>query len=232
MRKLFSLMITAVIAVSTTLQTQPILTVVGVVQDELTALPASVGISVFDIQGKRIATTRSNSKDGYYLVTGLKAGESYKFKVEDKVFLNSEFGFDCPNTGRYQELSKDILVVPRKSGSRIPLPIPPFELRKTKLRVGAEELLEEFLVLLKSNPELEFDILSFPDAAGDESAAMASTQSRAEAIKQYFVKSGIAVTRLNAKGSKSTDPENVPPVTKSAKGKRYVGPVYFVVVKS
>ena len=52
-----------------------VITVAGNVLDEVTRNPVMVNVVFSDETGTRAGSSRSNSKDGSYLVTGLKPGK-------------------------------------------------------------------------------------------------------------------------------------------------------------
>lgn len=206
-----------------------VVTLTGTVVDHVTRKPMAVDVQIFDKNQKRIGKSLSNAKDGYYLITGLKPGNTYKVTVSSNNCLKQEFNLTVPNTDKYLELSKDILVIPTSDGIKVPLSVAAFEPNKAKVKFGAEELLDSYIQILKLNPTVKFKILAFPDTDQDKQANNELTKARAEALKELFVKKGIKAERINVESSDSTDPKNPPPSGKAAKGKRYTGTNYLVL---
>jgi len=90
-------------------------------------------------------------------------------------------------------------------------------------------VLDDWVSTLSINSNVRFSVLCYPDAQGNEQENKKFTEERANAVKAYLISKGIDATKINIKGSTTTDPQNPPPTKKSAKGKRYIGPTYIVV---
>jgi outer membrane protein OmpA-like peptidoglycan-associated protein len=192
----------------------------------------SVQIIVLDDTGKKINSSKSNaSEGGYYYVTGLFPGNTYYFMVNDKNFLKEKIEIKIPNTDKYYEISRAFLVKSNIPETKFKLPVTPFENNKSRLRFGAAQLLEDISNTLKSNPEAGFTILAYPDNNTDSKHNMELTKNRAESLIDYFSINGIDPSKLKPVGSGSTDPNSPPPSQKTAKGKRYIGPVYLIINK-
>ncbi len=204
--------------------------VTGSVYDAVSHEPVSVFLIVLDENGKRVSAARSNAADGgYYFIAGLKPGHKYTINIGQKGYFKEQIPIEVPNTDRYEEISRDFLIKPKEEGVQIPIPVPPFELNKSKLRVGADAILDNMAETLKYNPDVKFEIQCYPDDAEDKEANRQLTKQRCESLKQYFTEQGLKESRISVSSSASVDPNNPPPTEKRAKGKRYVGPSYIVV---
>lgn len=209
-----------------------VVSVTGTITNEITHQPVSVSFVVFDEAGNKYTSSKSNaSENGYYFITGLKAGKKYKFVINNKSYLKEEVDIDIPATDRYQEISKDIRVIPLEVGAAVKIPFPPFELNKSKLRVGADRILSPVISALANNPDVAFEIVSYPDNDINKAENTTLTNERVNALKEYLINNGISANRINIKGQSSIDPKNPPPVAKGAKGKRYIGTSYIVITK-
>lgn len=210
-----------------------VVTVRGVVIDEINRNPASVNLTFFDDQMKKVNSSRSNAKDGEYLVTGLKPGKKYTVQIEHPDFFKAEYIIKLPATDKYTEVSRDFLVKPLAMNTRMFMRLSPFEIKKSKIRVGATDLLDDFKRSLIMNPNVNIEIQCYPDAEGDNVANEKLTSERCKTLQDYFIKGGVSAARIKIKASGSADPVNAPPPPskKLAKGKRYVGSTYFVVTK-
>ena len=60
--------------------------------------------------------------------------------------------------------------------------------------------------LLKSNPELKFEIGGHTDSDGDAARNLTLSQARADAVKQLLAAQGIEASRLTTKGYGATKP--------------------------
>jgi outer membrane protein OmpA-like peptidoglycan-associated protein len=224
----------AFLLISNDLQSQgfikTVVSLTGNVFNQVTKQPETTALLVMK-DGKRITATRSRaSENGYYYITGLKAGETYDIKLKKNGFMDQQFSIQVPNTDKYAEISKDFLIMPKEVGVKLPLSVPPFEYNKSKLRVGSEILLDDLQETLKLNPDVKVEIISFPDNNKDKAANEKLTKERAQSLKDFFATSGVSVERISIAPNQSTDPDNPPPTEKAAKGKRYIGKSYIKIV--
>ncbi len=214
-------------------QLKTVVSVTGSVFNANTKDPIRINYQLQDNTGKTIRRGKTNAaQNGYYFITGLKPGENYKLVFEgDENYFVSEFPVEIPNTDKYQEFSKDYLIVPKYKGVEIAQRVPVFEPNKTKLRGGADFFLEDFMKTLGENPNIKFKIIAFADNDGDEVVNEAVSKARCKALMDYFVSKGIGQDRITIESKNTTDPKNPPPKEKRAKGKRYIGSVYYVIDK-
>lgn len=206
-----------------------VVTLSGYILNGNTLAPVESNYSLYDVNGKKVGqSNRSNAIEGY-LVTGLRPGESYTIKIEDPRYFKQEFKVDIPKTSKYVEISKDFIARPLESGRTITVQPVPFDVKKTTLKVGMENDISDMARMLIMNPSVNVDVLCFPDE--ETVGASNLSQMRGNALKAAFVKAGVSGERINVRASPGVDPINPPPLRKSAKGKRYVGPVYLVITK-
>jgi outer membrane protein OmpA-like peptidoglycan-associated protein len=224
-------MIVLLVIAHFTCQAQQVMSVTGTVIDQTTRNPVSILVSFYDRNNKKIGSSKSNSATGYYLVTGLKQGETYKVQLESSEFFKDEYEITLPVSKKYADVSRDFTVKPLVKGTKILLEVPPFELKKSKLRVGAEDYLADIKKMLVLNPGVSVEIQTYPDAEGDPAVNEAFTMERAQAIKKYLIDNGVREQKLTVKASGQTDSVNPPPRYKTAKGKRYIGPIYIMITK-
>jgi outer membrane protein OmpA-like peptidoglycan-associated protein len=211
-----------------------VVSVTGKVINEVTKQPVGIDIDVFDDTGKRVNRVNSNSKDGYYFITGLKPGKKYYIKSIDNFemtdrFIQEKMELDIPYTGKYTEYSKDVLLKPLKKDISIPFKISPFVYNSSQLRNGIDIYLRDEVASMKDNPRIKFEIACYPVNNDDETENTTLTDERAKALKEYFVSKGIDEKRITLQGYAQTDPKNPPPTGKAAKGKKYKGSNYIVI---
>ncbi len=208
-----------------------VVTVTGYVLNGNTLAPVEAAYSLYDAQGKKIGQShRASEKDGY-LVTGLKPGETYTIRVEDPRYFKQEFAIVLPNTGKYAEVSKDLVVRPLEVGRRLMINPPPFDLKKTDIKTGTEDDMAEVAKTLMMNPNVNIELVCYPDEEVPDTQASMISKGRGAALKAFLESNGVNGSRISVKEVKTTDPINPPPLKKGAKGKRYVGSVYMVVTK-
>jgi outer membrane protein OmpA-like peptidoglycan-associated protein len=205
--------------------------ITGSVYSQTTHEPITVFLVVMDESGKRVSATRSNASDnGYYYIAGLKPGQKYTISIAQKGYFKEKIDFEIPNSEKYEEISKDFQLKPLDAGTQIKINVPPFELNKSKLRFGAEQIIDGFVASLQNNPEVKIQVLCYPDNGENKQENKTLTEERSKSIQDYLVKHGIDASRVTIKGSATTDTNDPPPVNRRAKGKRYIGPTYIVVL--
>jgi len=210
----------------------PVVSITGSVMDAVSKQPITAIMVVTDETGKRINATRSNGSDnGYYYLTSLKPGKKYTITVSSKYYLKEVYEFEISDAYKYTELSKDFLILPLDKGVEIPLSFAPFELNKSKLRFGADYVLESIKSTMTNNPTVKFEIICYPDDENNGSENFVLTEERAQSIQKYLTANGIESSRITIKGNKQVDPKNPPPKKKKAKGKRYIGTTYLKIIE-
>jgi outer membrane protein OmpA-like peptidoglycan-associated protein len=230
---LYTVVMTVVMIFSCPAQDQLVNTVVsltGSVIDEATRLPITLNMTLQDKEGKKLNVTHSNAaENGTYYFTGLKSGEVYYVVINDPKYFKERFEIKVPNTDKYVEISHDFLIKPMVKGAKIQVIVPPFELNKSKLRFGSDDILESLVTSLNNNPNVKFQIVCFPDNDRDKVYNKTLTDDRCKSLKDYFISKGINKTFISVLSNSATDPKNPPPTEKREKGKRYIGTTYIVV---
>ncbi|MGE5480055.1 MAG: OmpA family protein [Chloroflexota bacterium] len=204
-----------------------VVSLTGSVIDKVTRKPLGVNLEMYDKDNKKVNRAKSNSVDGYYFFTGLRPGEKYFVRIADLEYLKENIEINVPNTEKYIEYSHDFMITPKKAGLRIKMPVPPFELNKSKLRQGSDGILAEIIAALKLNPTVKFKIVTYPDNNDDATKNATISEERGAALRDYFVSQGIDISRIILSSNDKVDPDSPPPAQKAAKGKRYVGPTYI-----
>lgn len=211
--------------------TSTVVSISGTVKNALTKEPMTVYVTAYDEQNRKINAARSNSSDnGYYFLTGLKPGQKYFITVEQPGYLKEVYELNVPKTAQYTEYSKDFALIPFTEGSQIPISVPPFELNKSKIRFGADIYLEPFAKEFSSRKNSVFEIICYPDQAGNRTENLKLTEERAKSLMAYFISKGVEPERIKIRGNSDPDPLNPPPIEKRAKGKRYIGTTYIKIV--
>jgi len=111
----------------------------------------------------------------------------------------------CPNT--------PIGTVVDAKGCPIVVPAPiftfsgvNFESSKSVLLPTAVKLLDEAVAILTANPSVRVEIAGHADTSGNARSNLRLSQARAESVRQYLIRNGIASDRLTVRGFGSTRP--------------------------
>jgi outer membrane protein OmpA-like peptidoglycan-associated protein/tetratricopeptide (TPR) repeat protein len=178
----------------------------GTITDAFTKKPLEASLELVDnVKNEVIATFKSNSSTGKYLVT-LPSGKNYGIAVKAEGYLFHSENFDIPLASGYQEVIKDVELKNVAVGSIIVLKNIFFDFDKATLRPESTNELERLIKLLNDLPTLKIEIGSHTDSKGSDDYNMKLSQARSESVVGYLVNHGIAKDRLQAQGYGETKP--------------------------
>ncbi|MEO8343552.1 MAG: OmpA family protein [Gallionella sp.] len=81
-----------------------------------------------------------------------------------------------------------------------------FDSGATKLKKTADKQLNEVVEFAAMQPEAKLEIIGYTDSTGSEKKNLKLSATRAESVKKYLVKKGIAADRIVARGQGSASP--------------------------
>jgi len=178
----------------------------GVVTNAKSGNPISARIIIEDLNsGELVATNKSNSKSGEYLIV-LPSGRTYGVTAYEQGYFFYSQSFDVPKESQYQELTKNIELKPIEKGARVVLNNIFFETGKADLSPKSRLDLDKAIELMEANPSMVIEVGGHTDNVGDENANMKLSHDRAKSVRQYLVNGGIASERIEAKGYGETTP--------------------------
>ncbi|NOU47214.1 MAG: OmpA family protein [Bacteroidales bacterium] len=194
------------IEIPESMRPQPTVIVSGKVTNAKTNEPTGAWVLVEDLSsGELIATNKSNSKTGEYLIV-LPAGRNYGVSANKEGFFFYSQNFDLPEDVKYQEIKKDIVLKPIEKGTKVVLNNIFFETGKADLKPESFVELAKAVELLRNNRTMIVEIGGHTDNIGSDEANMKLSHNRAKSVRDYMVSAGIASERLQAKGYGKTEP--------------------------
>lgn len=189
-----------VIAPAVQIQEAQLTILKGVISDFLTKQPLEADIEIVDNQANKvIATFKSNSKTGKYLVS-LPAGKNYGIAVKKEGYLFHSENFDIPNTAAFQEVEKNIELKQFKVGNKIVLKNIFFDLDKATLRPESTAELNRLIKLMTDVPSLRIELGGHTDSRGSDTYNQQLSEKRAKAVVDYLTANGIDAKRLEWAG--------------------------------
>ncbi len=189
-----------VIAPAVQIQEAQLTILKGVISDFLTKQPLEADIEIVDNQANKvIATFKSNSKTGKYLVS-LPAGKNYGIAVKKEGYLFHSENFDIPNTAAFQEVEKNIELKQLKVGNKIVLKNIFFDLDKATLRPESTAELNRLIKLMTDVPSLRIELGGHTDSRGSDTYNQQLSEKRAKAVVDYLTANGIDAKRLEWAG--------------------------------
>lgn len=172
----------------------------GVVSDFLTKDLLEAEIEIVDNEANVvIATFKSNSKTGKYLVS-LPAGKNYGIAVKKEGYLFHSENFDIPKTSAFQEVEKNIELKMLSVGSKIVLRNIFFDLDKATLRSESTAELNRLIKLMNDVPTLNIELGGHTDSQGSDVHNQDLSERRAKAVVDYLTKAGVSASRLKSAG--------------------------------
>ncbi len=181
---------------------EPVVIVYGTVYDKETKKPISTNISYTDLNtNKTVATTLSSPKTGNYKIV-LPYGSKYNIyaKLAGYYPMTDFIDLKSIKVKQYQEIRKDLYLVPIKKNQTVILKTIFFKQASAKLLPESYEELNRLAKFLKENPEVKIEISGHTNNLGDRVKLMQLSKDRAEAVKQYLVNKGINENRITTKG--------------------------------
>jgi outer membrane protein OmpA-like peptidoglycan-associated protein len=184
----------------------PVVLVKGKVLNKKTNTPLQAIINYFDLQNSAISgTAMSNPETGTYQIT-LPAGRLYGFLASSEKFISVSENIDLKDLGEYQELERDLYLVPIEVGEKIRLNNIFFETAKWDLLPESYNELDELLKILNDNPDMVIEINGHTDNVGNDESNLNLSQKRAAAVVSYLLDKGIMSARLASAGFGETQP--------------------------
>jgi len=178
----------------------------GIIRSAKTLEPLEATLELIDNDLNIVlATFKSNSKTGKYLVT-LPSGKNYGIAVKSEGYLFHSENFNLPDNADFQEFTKDVDLKKIEIGSTIVLRNIFFDFDKATIRPESANELQRLIKLLNDNPTLKIELGSHTDNKGSDDYNMKLSDSRSKSVVDYLIGKGIATSRLVAKGYSETKP--------------------------
>ncbi len=188
------------------LRPAPVVLVSGNVLDAKTGKPVMAEIKYENLEsGKEIGSARTSPGTGAYKIT-LPAGENYGYRAEAPGYVPVSQNLDLTKADTYQELERDLTLIPLEKGETVRLNNIFFETAKADLRPESFTELDRVVTMLKDNPNMEIMIEGHTDNVGTPAGNMQLSAARALAVQSYLISKGITNTRLRTKGFGESKP--------------------------
>lgn len=189
-----------------TVKPDPVVLVQGRVLNARTREPLQ-GVIRFDdlTSGREVGEARSDPRTGDYRIA-LPAGKNYGYHAAVPGYLSVNQNLELVNLAEYDEMVKNLLLVPIEIGESIQLRNIFFVQSKAALMPESYPELDRLVRIMKDNMNIEIELNGHTDGRGDAAANLALSEERAEAVKKYLVLKGISEKRIIGKGFGGTKP--------------------------
>lgn len=211
------------------LRPRPVVVVKGRVLNAKTREPLGASISYEMLSsGKKAGIANSNVVDGSYSII-LPSGENYGFLGQAEGYISVSENLDLTSLNEYQEISKDLFLVPIEKGQVVRLNNVFFDVDKFSFKKEATPELNRLVKLMKEQPGLVIEISGHTDNTGASAHNQTLSTNRAKAVYSYLIEAGINADRLSFKGYGFSKPaaDNT-----TAEGRQFNRRVEFVIMES
>ncbi|MBT1701266.1 OmpA family protein [Fulvivirgaceae bacterium PWU4] len=183
-----------------TVRPDPVVLVSGRVLNAKTQKPLAAMIKFDDLNtGREVGEARVNPRTGEYKIA-LPAGKNYGYHAAAAGYLSVSENLELIDLQEYNELKKDLLLVPIEIGESIQLKNVFFVQSKWELRPESYPELDRLVKIMKDNPTIEIELSGHTDNRGVPSANLELSERRVEAVRQYLINKGVPPRRMTGRG--------------------------------
>jgi outer membrane protein OmpA-like peptidoglycan-associated protein len=184
----------------------PVVLIYGKVFDAETGDVIGCSINYEDLaKGKNVGFAQSDPSNGEYKII-LPYGKNYGFMGSAANYLSVADHIDLIKVSEYQEINRDLFMVPAKIGSTIRLNNIFFDFAKADLRSESFPELDRLVNCLNENPKMEIEIRGHTDNVGGHDANVNLSNDRAASVRAYLINKGINESRVRSIGYGETKP--------------------------
>jgi outer membrane protein OmpA-like peptidoglycan-associated protein len=183
-----------------TVRPDPVVLVQGKVLNARTQQPLEAVIRFDNLNtGKEVGEARSDPRTGDYRIV-LTTGKNYGYHAAAPGYLSVNENLELHTLAEYDELRKDLLLVPIEIGESIQLKNVFFVQSKAALLPESYPELDRLVRIMKDNKTIEIELGGHTDGRGDPRANVELSEERVEAVRQYLISKGISEKRIVGKG--------------------------------
>jgi outer membrane protein OmpA-like peptidoglycan-associated protein len=178
----------------------------GITYNKKTKQPMAAKIKYYDLEANvELGKATSDPTTGAYKII-LPAGKKYSFIAEQDNFYPISENLDTKELSAYNEITKDLYLLPIEKGEIIRLNNIFFEFNKADLMSDSYNELDRLYNILEHNKDLKIEIGGHTDDKGSDDYNKSLSNSRAKSVLNYLVTKGIAANRLTAVGYGESNP--------------------------
>lgn len=185
---------------------EPVVIISGKVLNQKTKKPVNAEI-IYEILQTSIEAgfAKANPTTGEYKII-LPAKNSYGFWAKASGFFPLSENIDLTNITHYQEINKDLFLIPIEAGQSVKLNNIFFEQGTAVLMPQSYSELTRVAKILKDNALVKIQLEGHTDIEGIAALNMKLSYERVDFIKQFLVEKGISAERIITQAFGDTQP--------------------------
>lgn len=178
----------------------PVVLISGSVYDDKTKEPISAKVIYENLHtGDELGLAESDPSTGAYKLT-LPYHKSYGIYASAKGYFSVDDHIDLEHSDEvYQEIKKDLHLVPIEIGQSIRLNNVFFKQSKSELLSDSYPELQRLIRMLEEHSTMEITLEGHTDIVGNPKLNLKLSQDRVEVVKDYLVAQGIEKKRIKTK---------------------------------
>ncbi|MFA7327610.1 MAG: OmpA family protein [Candidatus Kapaibacterium sp.] len=185
---------------------EPVVLVYGKVLNKNTNEPIAAKINYYDLTtGQEYGTAISDINTGEYNIV-LPRGINYGFKSEVAGYVSISENLDLTNLDRYEEIEKNLYLVPIEIGQSIRLNNLFFDTGEYALKESSNSELKNLLKLLQLNPNMKIKIVGYTDNVGSDASNLTLSKNRANSVYEWLISNNIIKENISSEGMGRKDP--------------------------
>ncbi len=187
-------------------QPEPVVTIKGRVLDRKTREPVKARIFYETLpDGVEVGQIFSDPVNGTYQII-LPSGARYGFLAEADGYISINANIDLNETEEYNEINRDLFLVPIEKGAVITLENIFFDFDKYELKKESFPELKRIANIMDENPDLSIMISGHTDSIGTADYNQRLSEQRANSVVEYLKSQGVSEERMVAKGFGQNQP--------------------------
>jgi outer membrane protein OmpA-like peptidoglycan-associated protein len=209
-------------------QPDPVVLIKGKVYNQKTGLPLQAKIFYFEAEsGAEAGNAISHPTSGDYSII-LQYGTKYSFRAEKDDFYAINDFIDLTDVMEYQEIERDLYLVPVEVGQVVRLNNIFFDYDNAELKQDSYDELNRLVKFLKDSPQMEIEIGGHTDYMGTDEYNKDLSLRRVRSVVDYLIAAEISNKRLKAVGYGKSKPIDT---NETEEGRAKNRRVEFIILK-
>ncbi len=177
----------------------------GKVLEQSDNRPLAASVRSFDLKTNRLLDSTNSLENGKYTME-MNPGREYRIVADKDGYIPGSIHLDLTGTPTREKMVRNIYLSSIDSGSTVVLNNIFFEYARARLTETSKAELDQMSRFLEDNPGISIQLSGHTDSIGTHQDNLVLSRQRADAVRDYLVKSGISPQRITTKGYGETKP--------------------------